>query len=115
MEKAQKVPARFVDCSILQFDEGGIAERLWFLFNEKYLDIFVRDCEVLLKVGFDLSALSSLRKYPNDFAVEYSSMKRLLDIAAKNIEMAKSSNEGWKVIDIDERCIIAVRSKGTVV
>lgn len=49
---------KLINCNILQLDEKGIAERLWYLFNEKYLDIFVRDCEILQDRGFDLAALS---------------------------------------------------------
>ena len=65
---------------------------MWYLFNEKFLDIFVRDCEILQDKGFDLSALSQLMKYPNDFKVEYVSMKKTLFVATQDISLAKSSN-----------------------
>jgi hypothetical protein len=80
MENYPQTSAKFVDYNILQFNEAGIAERLWFLFSEKYLDIFLRDCEILLKEGVNLSSLSILKNYPNDFAIEYESMKKVFVI-----------------------------------
>lgn len=65
---------------------------MWYLFNEKFLDIFIRDCETLQAKGFDLSALSQVMKYPNNFKVEYASMKKTLLLATQNINLAKSSN-----------------------
>ena len=53
-------------------------------------------------------------KYPNNLKMEYTSMKKTLLLATQDIDLAKSSNQGWKVIDIDDKCTIAVRSKGTV-
>lgn len=111
MESHPAHTLQFIDYNILQFNDEGKAARLWHVFTEKFLDIFIRDCEILMKEGYNLSALSKLNKYPNDFSIEYESMKKVYTLGMQDVNLAKGPNEGWKVIDIDDKCTIAVRSK----
>jgi hypothetical protein len=49
MEKQSLFKSRLMDVNILDYNEEEKAARLWYLFNQKMLDIFLRDCERLLK------------------------------------------------------------------
>lgn len=45
---------------------------------------------------------------------QYTSMKRVLIESQKLLELSRQSDEGWKTIDIDEKCKMAVRSNKTL-
>ena len=55
----------------------GKAERLWHLFNEKILNVFLRDCERIMDEGIRLDTLPAVKERAIDFKVEYESMKRV--------------------------------------
>lgn len=63
--------------------------------------------------GIRLETLPAVKGKTVNFQVEYESMKRAYLQAEEDLAIAKSSDEGWKSIKIDERCTISVQSKGT--
>lgn len=45
---------------------------------------------------------------------QYYSMKRVYEEANRLINISMAAEEGWKSIDIDEKCSFSVRSNNTI-
>ena len=54
------------------------AQQLQKLFDEKTLDLFVKECEQLRQEGVDLKQMSSAHKLDYDMEEQYHSMKRVM-------------------------------------
>lgn len=76
MEEINPRPRVLENIDILKLSHADKAERLWYLFNEKILDVFLRDCEMVMSEGIVLDSLPAIKEKTVNFKVEYKSMKR---------------------------------------
>ena len=78
------------------------------------MDLFVLECEAIANAGISLMEFSQFYKLEHDMEEQYRSMKRVLEESDRLLKLAQGPDEGWKIIQIDAKCTMAVKAHKTL-
>jgi hypothetical protein len=67
-----------------------------------------------MKGGINLRELSQYHKIEYNMEEQYHSMKRVLAESDRLIKISREPEEGWKTMEMDEKCTMSVRANKTL-